>query len=666
MANEEHKPLCEALLKADSEASVIELLQRNGYWDRPEFWRHYGDVENNWGQGGNQQSLAEAALAEKIVNSVDARLINECRMRGIDPAGTDAPRSMRSAVAQFFDDSTANKIATGGFISDWSTKKTRKIAEQITLCATGIRPAELNITVADSGEGQSASRLPNTILSLNKDNKMYIPFVQGQFNQGGTGALRFCGKHNLQLVISRRNPALLDKAANTTEHEWCFTVVRRERPEGARKNSIYTYLAPVNVGKGMKDREGQILSFCSDRFGIFPNDDGPYDRPAHYGTAIKMFDYQFMGERSNILRGKSLRSRLDLLLPKLALPVRLYEYRKDKFGAYLGIGSRRTTISGLLDRIENSENVEKQFPISIPLQPDGEKLVAHIFAFVSEGTQRSDADDQEESRSNKLGGLRGYRKREGILFLRNGQTQGSFPKDFFRREAVKMKTLAEDLLIFVDCDELSEDVREDLFMPSRDRLTDNDFKKNLIDVLEKTVRECHELRDLRNRRQQERMKDRLEDEKPLVDVLQSIIKNSPNLKTLLQLGQRISAPFNTQYTGSDDKVEFKSNVYPSYFKTKGVEYGVAANLSRPINHRVRLTFETDARNDYFTRPAERGVFDLAWLDANDIEQAVSVNGPKLKNGIATVTLDFPDTTRVGNQITFIARVRDSRGAFENS
>ena len=67
----------------------------------------------------------------------------------------------------------------------------------------------MNLTITDCGEGQTPRKLPLTIMSLSKSNKMYIPFVQGQFNQGGTGALRFCGKHNLQLVISRRNPKLL-------------------------------------------------------------------------------------------------------------------------------------------------------------------------------------------------------------------------------------------------------------------------------------------------------------------------------------------------------------------------------------------------------------------------------------------------------------------------
>src|SRR3546814_8640188 len=62
-----------------------------------------------------------------------------------------------------------------------------------------------------------SDRLPDTILSLSKSNKQYIAFVQGQFNQGGTGALRFCGKNNLQLVISRRNPAFLRSEEHTSE-----------------------------------------------------------------------------------------------------------------------------------------------------------------------------------------------------------------------------------------------------------------------------------------------------------------------------------------------------------------------------------------------------------------------------------------------------------------
>jgi hypothetical protein len=662
----EPRRLCESLLRADTAADVINILTRAGYWDDPRNWRYYGDVENNWAQGGNQQSLAEAALVEKIVNAVDARLLNECLRRGIDPKSPRAPKTIREAVARFFDDSAGIKQSTGGYVEDWSAAKTRDVARGISLCATGLRPSDLSLTISDCGEGQTPDRIPSTILSLNQSNKMYVPFVQGQFNQGGTGALRFCGEDSIQLVVSRRNPALLDSSTSKRDREWGFTVVRRERPSGGRRNSVYTYLAPVGIGGEYKDHHGAILSFVAEKFPIFPEKDGPYSYAVAYGTAIKLYDYKFIGERSNILRGKSVLSRLDLLLPEIALPVRMYECRHDKDGDMLPVGSRETTLLGLRRRLVDNENVEPGFPVSIPFSPQGEKLVAHVFAFKPGGSERASEGDEDDNKpKKKLGGLRGYRKREGILFVRNGQTQGSLPKDFFRRDSLKMKPLADDLLVFVDCDQLSDRAREDLFMPDRERLAAIQFKNELIDQLEQALKSQESLKNLRNRRQQEQMSERVKDDRPLSDVLRQLIKNSPNLTALLQLGQRIPAPFSTKVTGADEQEPFKGEVYPTFFKIKGTEYGKLYERQWPINQRMRLTFETDARDDYFTRRIERGQFSLVWKAKDGSERVASFIGPNLKSGIATVTVTLPDDAQVGHIVPLLARVEDPRASFEN-
>lgn len=560
----DNKQLCEKLLRADSEIEVIELLKKHGFWDEPALWRNYGDLANNWGHAANQQSEAEAALAEKIVNSVDARLINECRMRGIDPECAEAPQTIRKAVDHFF----------SGQIEDWGNQKIREIASGITFTATGIRPkGPLNITISDCGEGQRPDRLPDTILSLSKNNKQYIRFVQGQFNQGGAGALHFCGKEHLQLVISKRNPLLLRENANMRDREWGFTIVRRKRPgeePEAPKNSIYTYLAPIGIDETEENSKGGVLSFAAESFPIYPDDESPYGREAPYGTAIKMYNYGFLGERSNILRGKSLLSRLDLLLSEIALPVRFYEYRANKAGKLLDVGSRRTTLSGLLRRIKGSANVESGFPVRIPFQPSGERLIANVFAFVREGSNKVIGDESESGASaKKLGGARGYRKNEGIVFLRNGQTQGNLSKNFFSRPEVKMKSLADDLLVFVECDDLSNATREDLFMPSRDRLAKIEFRQKLEDALEKAIHDCQELKDLRNQRTQERLQERLQDDQPLADVLQSLIKNSPNLTTLLWRGQRIPAPFPRMCLTSPQKI-LRARTIQLFSKTRAV------------------------------------------------------------------------------------------------
>jgi hypothetical protein len=441
MNNGQIRDLCISLLHAETEEEVIGLLKQAGFWDQPALWRHYGDLENNWGQGGNQQSMAEAALVEKIVNSVDARLINECLERVIDPKSPEAPRSIREAVSRFFEGGTGKKLATGGLIEDWSDERLREVAQGITLCGTGTRPI-MNLTISDCGEGQTPRKIPLTIMSLSKSNKMYIPFVQGQFNQGGTGALRFCGKHNIQLVISRRNPKLLGPDPDDGDSKWGFTIVRRERPEGGRKNSILSYLAPVGVGDEHPDRKGEILSFSAPSIKIFPDKDSPYGREATYGTCIKLYDYKYLGERSNIIRGRSILSRLDLLLPEIALPVRMYEFRKNQQGKYLEPSSRETTLSGLRRRLDNTQNVEDNFPIRLPFRPAGEQLYATVYAFKPAGTPRDD-EEEDDPKKKKLGGLTRYRKREGVLFVRNGQTQGTLPKDFFRRDEMKLKTMKE-------------------------------------------------------------------------------------------------------------------------------------------------------------------------------------------------------------------------------
>ena len=55
-------------------------------------------------------------------------------------------------------------------------------------------------SILDTGEGQTPEKMPETLLSLGKSNKLRIPFVQGKFNMGGTGVLQFCGEKNIQLI----------------------------------------------------------------------------------------------------------------------------------------------------------------------------------------------------------------------------------------------------------------------------------------------------------------------------------------------------------------------------------------------------------------------------------------------------------------------------------
>lgn len=205
--------LCLALLHADAEAEVVDILAKAGLWDDAELWRDLGDEPENYSTVGNQQSRAEQALVEKLVNAIDTKLIAASVAADVDPEGADAPATMRKARDRFFGE---------------QLKDLNALSRSISVAATGAKsPKHMSLSIADDGEGQTPLAMPRTILSVMKGSKKLVPFVQGRFHMGGTGVLEFCGvEHNLQLVISRRKPMLRpNPPEHSSDGDWSFTVV---------------------------------------------------------------------------------------------------------------------------------------------------------------------------------------------------------------------------------------------------------------------------------------------------------------------------------------------------------------------------------------------------------------------------------------------------------
>ncbi len=640
MNNNETKSLCLALLNSDTEQEVVQHLTDAGFWDDPTAWRYYGDYDNNFNTIGNQQARPDAALIEKLVNSEDARLMNECLVRSIDPESDSAPKTIRDAVARFFDEKIDPNSSLAGRVSNWSDTKRTSIARGITLAATGFPPREGKpcFTISDCGEGQTPDDMPHTLFSLNRSNKLKIPFVQGKFNMGGTGVLKFCGRHNLQLVMTRRNPKLLGKTeASPSAEQWGYSIVRREDPAQGRRSSLYTYLAPLDSREN--PRRGQVLRFSADALPIFPEGRKAYSRDSAWGTLIKLYEYSAAGySNTHILRKDGLLGRLDLLLSDPALPVRLHECRPAFRGHE---GSFETTLTGLAVRLDDdkAENLEEGFPASCPISVDSESIIATIYAF-------------------KKGKADTYRKNEGVIFTVNGQTHGNLTRDFFsRKDAGRLNYIADSVLVTVDCSHISGRAREDLFMNSRDRLSGNAIRYSIEKQLEEMLKHHQGLRALKEKRRNDEIQSKLSDEKPLEDILKSLLEHSPTLSSLFMRGLRATNPFKTiQVAGQQQP--FHGKKHPTFFKFKGKEYGRDLRRDCHINQRCRVIFETDASNDYFSRTADSGEFTL-FLIAGDTRIPVSdYVGPNLQNGIATLALALPPNCRVDEILQFTATVTD--------
>lgn len=643
MQNKEIKELCMNLLMADSEEEVILLLKSRDYWDDPKVWRLIGDREGNFATIGNQASKPEGALTEKVVNAIDARLMNECFVRSIDPKSPRAPRNMREAVSWFFEGKDIDG-PVDGTMGKWDDKRRREVSEGITVSVTGDKRRPC-VTISDIGEGQTPNMMPDTFLSIDRQNKLSIFFVQGTFNMGGMGVLRFCGKHNIQLIITKRNPKII-QAMNEQDQSgeyWGFTVVRRQSPPEAVKSSVYTYLAPV--GAETEPSQGSVLSFKSESLPVMPKGNKPYVREVGWGSTIKLYDYDMRGFASHACMKDGLLYRLGATLPEPALPVRLYECR-----AYRGhSGSFATTLTGLTVRLEDNkaENLEEDFPDSVPFKVRGENMVARIYAF-----------------KKKRAGT--YRKNEGVIFMVNGQTHGIIPKTIFSRKNVKMGSLADSLLVIIDSSNIFYKSREDLFMNSRDRLGGGELRKALEEQLEDIIHRHPGLRELRERRKSQEISERLDDSKPLEDVLRSIFRSSPSLSAIFLTGSRLANPHSQQLGGGNKgngngngkgKGAFKGKTHPTFFKFKKKEYGEIFRRDCEIGRRCRISFETDVTNDYFDRASNPGRFILEILEGDwkedDMDWSIT-----LHNGMAHVSICIPEDAVCGEKVTAQFTVED--------
>jgi hypothetical protein len=620
------RKLCESLAQAEFENDVISILQDAGYWDDSNQWIDYGGVENNYSSIGNQQESADAALVEKIVNSIDALLINKCLEDGISPESPKSPQSIPDALKIFYG------FPDGQLTSVASSQRTKLASESCGLVATGYggKKGNPSLTIFDKGCGQEPDEFANTFLSLNASNKIKINFVQGKFNMGSTGALPFCGEHNLQLIISRRNPKLVSKGVRC--EEWGFTVVRRESPTGQMKNSKYTYLAP---GK-------KILSFKAKALQIIPRSGDSkkaYSTDLEYGSFVKLYEYNIgAGLRTNILF--DLYNRLNLLMPSMPLPVRLYERREYKGKSF------ESTLSGLMSRVEDDkrDNLEAGFPCSSVFSVNGQKVKADIYAFKM----------KEDSNGKRSNAKDNYSKKEGVVFSVNGQAHGYLDKSFFTRKKVGLGYLKDSVLVHVDCSGLSNESLEKVFMNSRDRLRDGPIRDKIKSEIEQVLGMHIGLKDLSLERREKAIHDKLSDEKPMADILSKVIQLSPALSSILQKGVRLSAPFKTKRTKK--KALFEGKNFPTFFapvktfveeKPRGCELGRKANIK----------FSTDVENQYLSRSTSPGSIRFDSELYGELETSV-----ELWNGAVSVVLELPAEAAIGDVTRVIYEVMDDSRA----
>lgn len=213
------------------------------------------------------------------------------------------------------------------------------------------------------------------------------------------------------------------------------------------------------------------------------------------------------------------------------------------------------------------------------------------------------------------------------------------------------------MFVVVNCTHMQTDIRVDLFMNSRDRMRSGANSEALETEIEHFLGEEPILQKLNRKRQEDRIKRSLEDQKPLEDTLRNLVKNNPRLAELLPFGLRIPTSNIGLGTGPDENSAFEGKKHPTFFRFRK-NRNLIERL-QPINQAVRLIFETDVIDNYFSRKLTPGSLSLKCLNQNNEELLVDYRVGNLNAGLMSIVLKLdPKKVLVGEILEFNFIVSD--------
>jgi len=624
MNNELSKKLALEFISAttsDDLKKIFTSSEGKELFDNPKNWVPYGGEEGNWGTISSQQSKPVGAFVELLMNSIDAVLLRKAKEAGItDPRSPSAPQTMQEAVKKFFPRVNEGKIAK------LSNQQRRDLAKQVVQVAIKPGASSKNYptyTIVDAGEGQLPENFPNTLVSLSKNNKNGINFVQGKFNMGSTGAIRFCTRGDIdrgliKLIVSKR----------AGQDRWGWTIVRVREPREDESKNVVEYFCPYK--KIPEFKLDQISAFGHDEIGTTKE-----------GTIIKLYEYDMgpgarAGERG--LRNALGTNLIDCCLPIYICDFNIVAPRNDK-GALRKQGISDSVFSGLniaLNDDVTEELSEEKLPLEI--SPTNYKTE---FVNLIEDINHEELG-QIKIYATGISKMPDYLEKEKlrVFYTLNGQAQ-SAERASFLNQSVGLPELQNHLIVNVMLEGLTKKARNAIFFGDRERMSPvgmaGVLRSLVVDALknDSTLREY--ARTIRLRRATEQVEDKAETR----DLLKDMISTDPALKELFGAGT-----FFTEIDkGPGDEKVFTGEKYPTFLKPKNLSQINGVECKEvPINTTRKIECLTDAEDEYLSRidsPGEK------WCSLGASEFPYSA---KLKNGIARFTITPPSSAKVGDEI----------------
>src|SRR3989344_2549445 len=564
-------------------------------------WENIGNDETNFPRLSISRSGVKAII-ERITNAIDAVLENQ--KEEIFRKDEFVPSSPRKALEKWFD-------VKGGHIGFLNKEKRREMAQKsiyLSLEDSGIEKKP-TIIVRDLGICIHPEEFSKSILGLGGSLKRSKPYLLGAYGWGGSQTFIWCNgcyeatnieSLPLAVIISRKNPKLLTEKQ---EDEVGWTIVRyRDNPN--EKHGVFQYLTY---------KDGNIPK------------SSPQNLPKDFvhGTQVTHLAYNLEGFHG-MMTLVSYRLFQSLLFDPI-VPFWLFDSRHQE----------GRTISGNLSRLNTDDKGFVEYSnTQIQKMSLGDiKIRYWVLKIKKEGYHLDSYIVKHNSP-------------ESIIITLNGQQYGSINKSIIKDAGFSF--LSDYVIFQIECDSLSPQMKKNIFPSTREDIRDQyreQFKNEIINILQTD----EELDKLEEDRRKEQLTSGDED---------SVKRVRKILDKLISFAKTVS-PGGNKGSKKKKKEIFNSKDPPTFIRilplNKDIEF--------IPGEEKKITFETDAPNDFLTRDEDAGEIECI-LDEKELRY--KIRRGFLRNGTINFYIQFDESSALGTKGIIVAKLKTSKIAMLHS
>lgn len=427
------------------------------YLDIEHHWKFLGNNSSN-GSSINILKHGEKGLIERITNAIDSVIEKQKNINGIASA-PQASNIIKKAFPKYYEN--ISNVSNG----EQFKVQTYDAANQVILVANdAIGTKKITFDIIDQGTGISGENFPNTILSLNKGNKLSRDkcYLIGAFGQGGSTSLPFT---YATIIVSKQNG------------KYYFTIVK-EVELSDYKNSCYVYLTiddqipEAELVNSIDESHEYLETFIKGKS----------------GTLVRMIETDISKEYrlNDITKEHMLINYIDTNLFNVGLPVKIIDNRANFRD---NSSSQNRYAHGAFARLQNSKYVKKEWSGTLKVEVNNQSYNIDYYVILP-----SDESKWGSVSESKQIFQRFNVTEDPIIYTVNGQTITSESFNKFKN-STGLNFLQYRLLIVIDLDVLGME-KYKFFTSDRERIKETDKTRGFLQQVFEAIKSIDKLKEI--------------------------------------------------------------------------------------------------------------------------------------------------------------------------